>query len=78
MRLTLGEKQSLQIALADPEFRNGFLVFVSEQSKFYSEKVVSEIRKSQPDTQLAAQNAGRLDAYEHLLAELRHFVDNAE
>ena len=66
----------LKDALSDPDVRAAIRGFCAEQVRYYSSRVINEIRKAEPDNQKAAQDAGRLDAYEHLLPELQHFIEN--
>lgn len=66
----------LREALLDQDVRSAIRAFCFEQSRYYSQNVVSEIRKKDPDNQKAAQDAGRLDAYEHVLPELMNWVNN--
>lgn len=77
MNLSLQERESLRQALSDPYVKSGLRVFAFVQASYYTQNVLAEVRKSQPDSLKAAQEAGKLDAYEHFLNELEHFIQNS-
>ncbi len=72
--MNLSQRQALKTVFSDRDFREAFKAFIAEQVAFYQGKVVTEVRRSDPDIQKAAQHAGRLDAYETLFAEFELFA----
>lgn len=77
MKLRPSEAGALIHALEDYDIKNALRVFCAEQVKFYADKVLSSVRKPEPNMLEVNQNAGRLDAYETLIAELEHFAHNS-
>ncbi len=66
----------LSQVLAEYEVRDALQSFTDEQAAFYRQQCVSEIGKREPDVLKAAQHAGRLDAYEHMMSELDFYLKN--
>lgn len=74
MEVTLTEIDGLRRALADHATKNCLRIFLIDQANAHMKILVDEMKKSSPDVMQAAQEAGRVDVYEHLLSELEYFV----
>jgi hypothetical protein len=74
MPLRLAEAQTLHEALNDSLFRPSLEAFFDEQKKDHVEMLLSAVRQSARDTQKESRLAGKVEAYENALAELRQFA----
>jgi hypothetical protein len=73
--LRLAEAQQLYDALNDPLIKAALELFFREQEKVYLALLVRAIREKQRDTMKEAQLAGKIEAYELTLSELRQFAE---
>jgi hypothetical protein len=74
MLLRLSEAQQLNEGLEDTLLRPALEAFAVEMRQHYLEELVQAVLKLERDTHRESYLAGRVDAYEVLLSDLRFFA----
>lgn len=74
MTLRLAEAQQLYDGLNDPLISAGLTEFFSEGERTLTGQLVRAVKQSVRDTMREARLAGKVEAYEEMLPELRKFA----
>lgn len=73
-QVLLSEAQQLFDAVNDPLLNIALTKFFDEQKQQSTEMLLSAVRQSVRDTMKEARLAGKVEAYDNCLSEMRHFA----